>query len=170
MTKEGLDRMVTRMCEEPIPSHHTPPISEPLPPSLPSSHPHKSHPAINPSAVTGVFPTATDPLPLSSSSSISSGHVVRPLSLSTTPLPPVTSATPVETPPSVIGPTAHLAGDVAAMSRESHMISRGVSHDRGKEHLFSPSLSEDDQMRQIEKVCCLFTFKIRILCFSGVLL
>lgn len=110
---------------------------------LPSSQPPKPH-------TTNVFPTSSFPV----SSQLPSKPVVRPLSLPTT----VTSSTShantasiAETPPSVIGPSAHLAGHV--MSRDTpvgHMISHGASHDQ-KGQVFSPT-TDDDQMKHIEKV------------------
>ena len=81
---------------------------------------------------------------------------VRPLSLANPLTPaavttnPVTPANLAETPPTIIGPTAHLAGHM--VSGDSHMISHGASGDRQKEQIFSPTSAEEDQMRHIEKV------------------
>ena len=146
--REGL---VLKMSDEHlVASPHPSPLTDS---SSHRPHPHKSHSLGNHPVAASVFPLATDPLPLSSSSAMSSRHVVRPLTLSAVSLPPpVTSATPAKTPPSVIGPTAHLASGDVVMSRDNHVISHGVSHDRGKERLFSPHSVEDDQMRRIEKV------------------
>ena len=131
--KMGLGRMVMK-------DHQTPPPGPAqLTKSLPPLPPPKSHLVTTPTA--SVFPTATEPLP----------DPVRPLSLSTS-LVPVTSVNPAtiaESLPTVIGPTAHLAS--GAVSGDGHMISRGVSHDQQKGHLFSSS-TEEDQMRHIEKV------------------
>lgn len=53
--------------------------------------------------------------------------------------------------PSVIGPSAQLAGHL--MSRDTpmgHMMSHSASHDQ-KDQVFSPT-ADDDQMKHIEKV------------------
>lgn len=123
----------------------------PTPTTVTKAHPHSSHPPVPHSA--SVFSTSSFSLP----SPLPSKTVVQPLSLPTT-VPPSSSshantAIISETPPSVIGPSAHLAGRV--MSHDTpvgHVMSHGASHDK-KQQVFTPT-TDDDQMKHIEKVCC----------------
>ena len=106
-------------------------------------------------------PTSHPPKP-----HITTASAVRPLSLSTTtssltsvnPMNPVNSGTIAETPPTVIGPSAHLAGHVTSRDWPvGHMMSHNTSHDQ-KDSVFSPT-TDDDQMKHIEKVCtCMHTY------------
>lgn len=119
----------------------------PTPTTVTKAHPHSSHPHS-----AGVFSTSSFALP----SPLPSKTVVQPLSLPTTVTPSSTShantAIIAETPPSVIGPSTHLAGHV--MSHDTHVghvMSHSASHDQ-KQQVFSPT-TDDDQMKHIEKVC-----------------
>lgn len=141
--------------------------SNPSPPnSIISHNPHPSQPSHTPqphpqltavNAVTNVFPAAaiTDSLPLSSSSSSSSAMAVGSLNLTTSFSSADSNsnhhhvATITKTVPSVIGPTAHLAGHMIPRAM-SHDMSHGVPHDQ-QNTVFS-SVTGDDQMKHIEKV------------------
>ena len=109
-------------------------------------------------------PTSHPPKP-----HITTASAVRPLSLSTTtssltsvnPMNPVNSGTIAETPPTVIGPSAHLASHVTSHDWPvGHMMSHNTSHDP-KDSVFSPT-TDDDQMKHIEKVCACVHTCIRV--------
>ena len=152
--RDHFKKMVLQTVDSPSPL-------PPTPTTVTKAHPHSSHPPVPHSA--GVFSTSSFSLP----SPLPSKTAVQPLSLPTT-VPPSSSshantAIISETPPSVIGPSAHLAGRVMShdtpvghvMSHDTpvgHVMSHGASHDQ-KQQVFSPT-TDDDQMKHIEKVCC----------------